>query len=166
MSVNPARAGIEVFDVTWNTYNFGGVDKVTPNIPLKLDPLKIGSMGDLKLDDQVIGFDDNAEIIVEAREIDAAFFQKMCPWWSSGPIALTPATPNTRLYGYAALLTLHASIAGGTTLDINISKAVPIRAIFPTDGKVQKVSTISFKMYPDRTQFPNISYGYIGTPPS
>jgi hypothetical protein len=166
-----SRIGKSMYDAIWtkaggSAYSMGGLDKVEPNMPMKLDPLKVGSLGDVKVDDEVIGLEDNSMITTTCREVDAAFYKAMCPWYSTGSVSLVPAVPNTRLYQYAGVLTLHPRGDSGTNNDINLLKAVPLRAFFTTDGKAQKIVTIQFSIYPDRSQLPNLVYGYVGSIPA
>jgi hypothetical protein len=157
------RTRLRNFDVTWASYAFGAVDKVTPDVKLVLSPLSVGSVGRAVLGHRIVGVE--GAVVVMAREIDLTFFQKMLPWYSAGSIALNPATINKDLYDYAGLLTLHPQDVDATTQDINLLKAVPQIKHMDRDGVKDDAVQVTFTFYPDRTQLPTLVYGYLGTAP-
>lgn len=168
--VTKARLGL--YTVGWTAagagaaFDHGYVDKVTPILPLKLKPLKIGSLGDIKLGDRVIGIDDGAKIQVVCREIDLTFFQKMMPWYTSGSIPGKPATVNKDLYDYAGPLVVHPNDVSGTTQDITVLKAVPLRDFMTRDGVADDSITVEYVIYPDRAQLPSVAaWFYVGAAP-
>src|SRR5205085_2448080 len=102
MSLDLTKTRLRNYDVTWNSYAFGSVDKVTPDVRLIKKPITVGSVGAARLGDRIVGVDGTVK--VEAREIAIALFRKMLPWYSAGGVALNPATINKDLYDYAAAL--------------------------------------------------------------
>lgn len=160
------RISISDWDVKWGSYHFGGVDKVTPDLKLTTKPKKVGSMGDVKLGDWIIGLE--GSIKVQAREIDHAFYETIVAWNNGTAITSVPmfvATKPDDLYNYAQQLTLHPShlASNVVNLDVILLKAVPLMP-YPgaRDGVADDVNEIDFVFYPDRSSFPNLVYGHIG----
>jgi hypothetical protein len=166
MAYNIARTRLCDWDVTWSSYSFGAVDKVTPDITIKTAPIKVGSVGDVELGSRVISVDGTVK--VEMREIDLTALQGVMPWYTSGSIPLNPATVHEDMYSYAAILNLHPTdVASGTlTQDLNLLMAVPMIQMMEADGKTDGKVLVTFKFYPDRSQLPALVYGYVGAPPS
>src|SRR5687768_9455035 len=124
MAYDRSRLRLGNYTVNWTKaggtlYDFGLIDKVTPNLEMVTLPKKAGSIGDVELGEWIIGL--RGTIQVEAREIDLTLLQKLCPWWSTGSISLLPSTWHQDLADYAGLLTLHPNdIAAATvTQDLN-----------------------------------------------
>jgi hypothetical protein len=162
-----ARTVVNNMDVMWDAYAFGGNDKVTLQVPQKLKEIKVGSMGDLVLGHRVLGIE-NPKITVEVREIDLTFLQAIHPWWTSGAISVLPLAAQQDLYDYAAVLKLHPNHlpVGTVNQDRNYLKAVPMLSDASRDGVADGKDLVDFILYPDRSLFPIVSYGYIGAIPS
>jgi hypothetical protein len=166
MAMDLSRLRLGNFVCTWDTYDFGGVDKVKPKVSLKLHPVKVGSIGDLAIDDRIIGLD--VDISIEAREIDLVLYKKLAPWYTTGSVALTPSAVHTRLYQYAKALKFHPNdpeVGTLATQDYNFIKAVPLFNPMERDGETDDVVLTGFKVYPDQSQLPLLIYGYIGDAP-
>jgi hypothetical protein len=165
MAYNIARTRLTDFNVSWATYDFGGIDEIRIRSVLTKKEIKVGSVGDVVLGHRVLGLD--AAISFAAREIDLVYLKKVHPWWTSGPISLLPAAALQDLYSYAGLLTLHPNdLAAGTVdQDRNYLKAVPLLDTSDRDGVNDDKDMVTFLLYPDRAQLPLKVYGYIGTPP-
>jgi hypothetical protein len=167
MDYTPANTRKGAWDVTWNSVAIGAVDEVDPTgLMIKLDEIKVGSMGDTVLGRRIIGLE--GVIKVQMREIVVANLQALMPWWSSGAIALNPAANNVDVYTYAELLNLHPQEEGASTaLDINLLKVFPkIPVGWKRDGNNNELISIEFEPYPDRDQFPLKVYGYVGAVPA
>src|SRR5690606_25491585 len=129
MAVNVTRTRRTAWDVAWGAsgsqYDFGGVDKVTPDLNLVLAPIQVGTVGGAVLGHRIIGLE--GTVTIEAREIDRTLLEEMLPWHNSGDsISLLPGGFHADLYDYAQLLTLHPKDAGADLKqDINLIKAVP-----------------------------------------
>src|SRR5689334_5858058 len=163
MDLAKTRKGL--YSVVWNAFDFGAIDSVEPDIELDTDELMVGSVGKVVLGRRIIALTGTIKVV--AREIDAALFQKLNPWWSSGPIGLTPATIHKDLYDYAQLLTIHPNdVDAATTEDINLLKAYPRFKPMKRDGVKDDLVEVEFEFFPDRAQIPALVYGYIGTPPA
>lgn len=166
MAYDITRTRLTNFNVKWGSYDFGAIDEIRVRAVIQKKEIKVGSVGDVVLGHRVLGLD--AAISFAAREIDLTFLQKVHPWWTSGPIAMIPATALQDLYSYAAQLTLHPNdlAAGTVTQDRNYLKAVPVLDTTDRDGVNDDKDMVTFLLYPDRTQLATARvYGYIGTPP-
>ncbi|QOV90886.1 hypothetical protein [Humisphaera borealis] len=163
-----ANLKLGAWDVTWGSTEFGAVDDVTPTLDLILKEKRVGSLGPIDLGHWILGL--GGMIVTNFREITAAQYQALFPWWTSGSIPLQPSGLNTDLYSYAALLKLHPNeiAEATTTFDINLLKAVPKKVTPPNrNGDVPDVVRVEWQFYPDRAQLGTIkAYGYIGAPPS
>lgn len=172
-TITTSKLGLSDFDVKWGTFEFGGVDKVTPKLQLITKPKTLGSVGAVELGQWVVGL--SGSILVEAREIDHTFYEKTIPWNSgstTASIPLTPAALNADLYDYAAKLTLHPSglATNVTNLDLTLLKAVPLSS-HPgeRDGENPDVNVIEFIFFPDLTKLNSLKYlvyGYLGPEPA
>jgi hypothetical protein len=164
---NAANSRRTQYDVSWNSYDLGFLDDVKPELALKLDPIKIGSLGDVKLGDRILGLEDGAKVTVILRETIRASFQKMAPWASQTAGVALDLTPPAGgdLYTYAQILLLHprdqvAPITPTTSQDISLTKTVPLKAFeLPRTGNDEDKWAVEFLVYPDRTQLPLIKYG-------
>lgn len=169
MAIDISRTRLTNHKVKWGAsgsqYDFGAIDKVNVRSVITKKEIKVGSVGDVVLGHRVIGLE--AAISFEAREIDLNFLKKVHPWWSSGAIAMLPATVLQDLYTYAQILTLHPNdLADGTVdQDRNFVKAVPVLESSDRDGVNDDKDMVTFLIYPDRTQLPARIYGYIGAIP-
>jgi hypothetical protein len=166
MGVTVSRTRLGDWDAVWGSYSFGAVDKVTPDLSLKVKEIKVGTLGDVVLGMRIIALE--GKIMIEAREIDATLMRKLLPWYSSGASApLTPTLPAD-LYSYAALLTLHPTdIAAGTfDEDINILKAVPFFRPMERDGVADDKVLVTFGFFPNRAKAqaspPVLEWGFLG----
>jgi hypothetical protein len=166
MAADPADSRRTMFDVSWNGFDLGGLDDVKLDLTLKLDPIKIGSFGDVKLGDRILGYDDNAKVTIVCRKTTRTNFQKMAPWASQSAGAALDLTPPTSgdLYSYAQALVLHprdqTGLSPATSQDLSLLKTVPLRAFeLPRTGTDEDKWTIEFLIYPDRSQLPVIKYG-------
>lgn len=158
------------YDVSWTanggtSYAHGYVDDVGVDLKLLLQPIKVGSIGPAILGHRVRGLSEDSKVTVECREIDLTHFQKMCPWFTTGSVALSPATINKDLYDYAGPLIVHPNDVTGTTQDITLVKAVALRGFMSRNGDDDDVVVIEYRVYPDRAQLPTLVYGYIGAAP-
>lgn len=154
------------YDVSWNAYDLGFLDDVKPDLPLKLDPIKIGSLGDVKLGDRILGLEDGAKVTIVLREPIRLSFQKLAPWASQSAGAALDLTPPAGgdLYTYAQVLLLHprdqTGLTPATSQDISLTKTVPLKAFeIPRTGNDEDKWAVEFLIYPDRTQLPLIKYG-------
>jgi hypothetical protein len=165
MPINLSRTRLGNWNVVWDSYDFGAVDKVTPKIAYVTKSIAVGSMGDVPLGKRFIR--PELKITIEAREIDLALLKKLMPWWTSGSIPLTPQTLHQDLYAYAKLLTLHPSdlAADNHEEDLNIVKAVPDFSPMERDGVADDKIIVEFEAFPDRAHFPDTVYGYVGPVP-
>src|SRR4051794_17443083 len=112
MVYDPTRTRQGSYDITWSTYTAGGVDEVDPTgLVIKLQDVKLGSLGDIALGKRIIGLE--GTIKAQLREVDVAAFRALMPWYTSGSVPLTPATFNKDIYAYAAKLTLHPTDVTG-----------------------------------------------------
>jgi hypothetical protein len=149
-------------------YDFGGVDKVTPDLRLVTSPITIGTTGKAVLGQRIDALE--GTVTVEAREITRAMMEEMLPWHSSGDsISLIPSTLNTDLYDYAQLLTLHPKDVASNvfTQDINLLKAVPLYRPMDADGKEDNKVIVTFIFFPDRSVIDTaLAYGYVGPVPT
>jgi hypothetical protein len=149
------------YDGTWNSVDLGGVDDVKIDLKLIFTPIKIGSAGNLKLDDRFEGLGDDAHISLIVREVTLARIKSLCPWEDgSGTVDLTPPV-GTNLYQYAHQLVLHPRDKGvATTEDVEVFKAVPVQSFqLPRDGVGPDKWEVIFNVYPDRAKLA------AGTPP-
>jgi hypothetical protein len=152
-------------DVTWASFNFGAIDKITIAPKPNLKPIKVGSVGDVILGHRLISLD--FELKVEAREISLATLQAIMPWYTSGAIPLMPTVAHTDLYSFADVLTLHPIDQGVTTTqDYNFLKVVPLIEDESADGENDNKLLTGFMVYPDRAQLPALVYGYRGDIPA
>jgi hypothetical protein len=163
MAYDLTRTRLYNYDVTWDSYAFGAVDEVAPDFEIKVKEIKIGSFGDVKVGERIIGLE--GKIKVMAREIDITLLRKMLPWYTSGSVPLLPATVHKDLYDYAKLLTIHPIDISGTTEDLTFLKAVPRFKPMQRDGTKDDVVEVNFEIFPDRTQLPTLVYGYVGASP-
>jgi hypothetical protein len=163
MAMDLTRTRVGNYDCTLGAYAFGAVDNVKPTIEIVKKEIKVGTIGNVVLGDRLIGA--NVAVEIEAREIDPALIKKLCPWWTSGSIAFTPATAHIDFYTYAQVLNLHPTDVTGTAEDLNFVKAVPIFNPMQRDGDKDDIVLAGFRIYPDRSVLPNLVYGYVGPIP-
>lgn len=167
-----SRTRLSAFAPTWDSYDFGAVDKLTFALELITKPIKVGSVGDVVLGERIIGLGGN--ITIEAREVDRALLNKMLPWAGTSPpssLSLLPTTFHKDLYDYAKLLKLHPRGIGNETEDLNLLKAVPRWKAMDKDGINDDKVMISFSFFPDRSVLETggsilLTYGYVGPVPS
>ena len=157
------------WDVLYNSVALGGLNKVDlSKLALLLEPVKIGSLGNMKLDDRVIGLEDGALISVEIREITRAKIEAALPWVSgttvTGRIPLLPPINTLLSNAYAHALVLHPRGAADVNQDITLLKAVPVQLFnLSRDGTKDDVWELMFRLYPDMSITPPANpYGYIG----
>lgn len=165
-TITPSNTRRTNFDVLWGTHELGGVDKVDlSKIALLLEPVKIGSLGNMKLDDRFIGFEDGALITVQCREITRTRIEKLVPWFSGSPGALVPLAPSVNTLmsnSYAAALVLHPRDKADASEDVKFYKAVPVQSVnLSRDGKADDVWEITFRIYPDLSKLPANPYGEV-----
>lgn len=177
MALDLTRTQVSDYDVTWGAYIFGSVDKVTPALKILTKPIKVGTLGDIKLGDRIIGLD--GTIKVECREADVVALKALTAWSATAGTAspgtvgvnlpLIPATFHDDLYNYAQALILHPTHlpATNTASDLKLLKAVPhISGLGERDGVKDNVMMVEFEFYPDRAGFstspPTVNYGQIG----
>lgn len=170
MGLTVTRTRKTAYQILWkaagagSAYDFGGVDKITPNLTLMLEDIRVGTTGRVILGKRIVGLE--GTISSELREADLTAAQKLSPWFTSGPLALSPATYNKDLYDYAGLLTLHpVDMGADVTQDLNLLKAAPVWTPFSADGNTDNKITAEWFPFPDRTQLPVLNWGYMGTPP-
>ena len=169
---NTYNPRITNWDVVWSSYSLGLVNEVQPDIKLITTPVTRGTTGKkVVLDDFVSAVD--AKVKVKIPDIAAALIKELCPWIGSGAQYLAPSVPNTLLYQYAALLTLHPHdiAAATTTEDLSFPKAVPFSLFdLKRDGDKESDWEVEFKVYPDFTKLtagtPILCYAYLGPVPS
>jgi hypothetical protein len=149
------------YDVYWvqsatSIVDLGGTDEVTPDIPLLISPVKIGSAGPQKLDDWIDGVGDGATVKLALREQVRRRLERLAPWFST--TTLTTAipvvpVPGTRLYQYAKPLILHPTDLAVTNQDLLFHAAVPMPpgAMKRTGTEFDKFEA-QFMVYPDRTK--------------
>ena len=131
-----------------------GLDDVKINAELVFAAVKIGSAGNLKLDDRFQGLDDNAHVSIVVREVALALIRSLVPWAAaSGVVALVPPI-GTQVAQYADLLTLHPRDKGAaTTEDVHFFKAVPVQSFkLPRNGQDFDRWEVRFNLYPDLTK--------------
>lgn len=165
MSITVSNTRRTNYDCTWNSVALGGVNKVDlSKLTLLLEPVKIGSLGNMKLDDRIIGLEDKAMITIELREVTRAIIQKMMPWatqTTGAKLDFMPAV-NTLMASYAQALLLHPRDVADVSQDLSIYKATPVQAFNLTrDGTKDDVWEVMFMIYPDLTKLPNNPYGEI-----
>lgn len=165
-TITPSNTRRTNYDVLWGSHELGGVDKVDPKMALLLDPVSIGSLGKMKLDDRFIGLEDGALVSVQVREITRTRIEKLVPWFSGSPGALVPMVPsvNTLLANsYAAALVLHPrDKTTDTSEDIKFYKTVPVQSVqLSRDGRADDVWEILFRIYPDLSKLPANPYGEV-----
>ena len=155
---------------TWNAIDFGGVDKITPDMKLKLSPIKINSVGDIKLGDRVVGMEDGAKITVIIREVTLVQLKKLIPWYT-GAGTLVPLTPllGVDLYSLAKPMVLHPTDLPPATLteDLTVYMCVPWNCWnISRDGLKDDEISAEFLVYPDRAKLlagTENPYGKFGT---
>lgn len=157
------------WNVKWGSFDFGAVDKVNPNLVLEMKEKKCGTMGAAVLGNWIVGL--SGIIQIEARELDHTHFEKTIAWNSGSvttSIPLFPSSFNADEYSYAQVLNLHPThlASNVTNLDLNFIKAVPRLPKLDADGENPNKNVIEFGFYPDRGQFPNLVYGYLGPVPA
>jgi hypothetical protein len=157
------------WDVKWNSLPLGGCNKVDlSKLALLLEPVKIGSLGNMKLDDRVIGLEDGAMIGVEVREITRAQIELAMPWFAgttvTGTIQLMPPINTLLANAYAHALVLHPRGEGDVNQDITLTKTVPVQLFnLSRDGTKDDVWELMFRIYPDLSVTPPANpYGHVG----
>jgi hypothetical protein len=169
MAIDVTQTRRSNYNVSWNSIDLGGVNKVDlSKLELLLEPVKIGSLGNMKLDDRFIGLKDESIISVEIRQVTRTIIEKLVPWFSGSTGALVPLVPpvNTLIGTYAQILLLHPRDVADVSQDVKLYKTVPIQAFNLTrDGTKDDVWEIMFMIYPDITKLPNNPYGEIVAAP-
>lgn len=169
-TVNLGRTQVSDYDVFWNNYALGAVDKVTPDLKPVTKPIKVGTLGDVMVGERFIGLE--GKITVEVREIDKAAAQQLLAWNAGSATASVPFQPpsyHEDLYDFAQQLTIHPTFMGtNTTLDQIFTKAVPIllEGLGERDGVGDDKMKVEFRIYPDRAQLlaspPAVKYATVG----
>jgi hypothetical protein len=168
-TLNLDNLKLGAYDVTWKSNFLGAVDSVEPNMDLVLKEKRVGSLGAIDVGHWILGL--TGTIVTNHREITAANWQKVMPWWSSGSIPMVPTDWHKDLYEYAGLLTLHPRELGATTtFDLSFLKAAPRKVTPPPrNGDNPDVLKVEWVFYPDRSVFgtgsPLLSYGFVGAVP-
>lgn len=171
MSVTVGNIRRTNYDVTFGGADLGGLDKVDlSKLALLLEPVKVGTTGNMKLDDRYVGLEDKAAITIQVREVTRAMIEKAFPWFSgttgAAAVELTPVVNTLVAATYAAALILHPHDMGATvTQDIEIYKAVPASPPVSRDGTKDDVWEITFMVYPDLSKLPNSCYGRVKPAP-
>lgn len=139
------------YDAMWDTQDLGGLDDVKINMDLIFLPVKIGSAGNMKLEDRFQGLNDDAHVLIVVREVTLALIRKLVPWaGATGAAALTPPI-GTGMTQYAKQLTLHPrDMLLVTTEDMEFWKAVPVQSYkLPRNGQDFDKWEVRFNLYPD-----------------
>ena len=173
------RTQVSDYDVTWGSYSLGFVDKVAPALELVTKEIKVGTLGDIKIGERIIGL--KGSVKVEAREIDVATINGLMAWnatagtatpgSATASVSLVPKLFHKDLYDYAKPLLLHPTHMGSNTAqDLTLMQAVPhMSYLGERDGVKDNVVSIEFTFYPNRADLlttpPVVNYGYIGTAP-
>lgn len=159
------------FGTSGSQHDIGANESVAISAPRKRKPIILPSLGDVELGARIIGLD-KPKVEVVMRQIDLTTIQKLCPWWSSGSVAWTPATLNIEeAAAYGKLLTIHPydRISGTTTdQDVNFLCAVPEIEAPEHKGKEDSTWKVTFWCYPDPAQISGTGqkvYCYIGAAP-
>lgn len=167
MAMDPSKLRHTTWIATWKAAGgdvvLEATDAVDPTgFEMIFHELKVGVTGPQKLGERFVGAE--GMITVEQREIGDVLLRALTPWaGASGSYHLTPPR-GTDLYGYARELVLHPSdlAPGTTTEDLHFLKTVPIIKAPEGDGEEDNVLAVEFWIYPDRTQFPELRFGYRG----
>jgi hypothetical protein len=178
MANDITQTKVRNYRATWGSFVGGYQDKLTMGVKLKTKEVKVGTLGDVVLDERVIGL--TGTIKIEFRQLSAAMRNGLMPWSATAgtatpgtagvSIPMIPAAFHTGLYQYAKELVLHPVdlIDADTSQDVTFTKAVPwIKE--DADGVADNKLEVEFMIYPDQSQAtaspPVISYGYYGPPP-
>jgi hypothetical protein len=171
-TVDPSKTRRDMYNVSWNSVDLGGLDGVKPEFKMLLDPIKIGSLGKAKVGDRFVGLGEDAKVTIKIRETANGTLrgrlQKLMPWatqTTGAELALTPAV-NVDLYSYAQALVLHPRGAAAVDEDLTLLKTVPVRAHeIPRTGTEDDVWEVEFLIYPDRSSLPALVYGKVTATP-
>ena len=166
-----AKIKIEAWgSAVWDGKNLGFTDKPTVKSTPEYEDILTAQTGKIALGASLVAW--KGEIVLPLKQTDLEIIRLALPWYDPALEAahgfrLLPPM-GTDLYLYAKLLTLHPLSAGAVlTSDINLIKAVPIGAIdlSARDGTKHDVLPVTFRVFPDRTQFPAVVIGYVGPLP-
>jgi hypothetical protein len=132
---------------------------------------KIEELGDVKIDDLLVGMDGVVKISLKQVKI-ATMRQLILQAPGNGSIPGIPTTQYQSMYALAGLLNIHPTDMGSdTSEDFNIVKAAPVLTLpKSTEGKNTQDLDCDWMIYPDQTQFiaspPVLVYYYVGPVPS
>jgi hypothetical protein len=163
---NTAHMDLTGYEVKWKTLTVGLIKDVDPTgLKPKKKEKKIGKIGDIVIDRVSIGMDGSIKMTL--HQVNKTVIQQLCPWWTSGSVALTPATKYHSEYANAGELRLHPLNSGATDEDIVLLKAFPIWGPPKGDGENWREITVEWNIYPDQTAAlaGTVVYGYYGDPP-
>jgi hypothetical protein len=166
MAADPTKTRRAAWDATLGAHDLGGVDSVDPTgIKMMLDPVKIGSVGKMKIDDRFVGCTDDSQIKIVVREVTRVRMEKLCPWFVGTTLVTdingTPPVNTLIANAYAQELRLHPTDKGSTiNEDLVFFKVVPVgpAALIKRTGTVDDAWEITLNIYPDLTKLPANPY--------
>lgn len=165
---NAAQMDLLPYEVKWKTLTLGFCKDVDPtNLRVKTVEKKIGKAGDVVLDRVVIGMEGTIRVVL--HQVNKTTIQQLCPWWSSGSVALVPATRYYSQYDNAGELRLHPVGNAGTDEDVVLLKAFPVLVMPKGDGINWREVQTEWNAYPDQTSLltsNTLVYGYYGNTPT
>lgn len=165
---NAAQMDLLNYSVSWKGNTLGLVKDVDLTaLKPQLVEKKIGKMGDVVLDEVVIGMQGTLKLTL--HQVNKTTIQQLCPWWSSGSVALISSARFYSRYANSGVLLLHPVGVSGTDEDVNLVKAFPTLIIPKGDGIIWREVQTEWMCFPDQTEALTnnlLVYGYYGAPPS
>ncbi len=155
------------YAVKWGTDDLGFIKEVDPTgLKMIWKELTIGNIGPAVLDKQFQGL--TGEVKFALHEVKIATIQKLCPWWTSGSVPITPTTIGWSQYANSKLLNLHPyTVAAGTTTEDRNYLKVFLEFTDPkAEGNTWRQVDVTATLFPDQALLPALTYGYRGPVPS
>lgn len=164
---NAAQMDLLNYTATWKGSTLGLVKDVDPSgLKLKTVQKKIGKVGDVVLDEVVIGMEGTLKITL--HQINRTVIQQLRPYWTSGSVALTPSARFYSFYANSGALVLHPVGVAGTDEDITLLRAFPQFMLPKGDGTNWREVPTEWTLFPDQTELLTnniLVYGYYGAAP-
>lgn len=155
------------YQVLWKTTTLGLVKDVDAGSFQLIKRAKVVGKVGVKIDDVIAGFE--GMIRTTLHQVDKTVWQQVCPWWSSGTVAMAPPTRLYSQYANAGLLRLHPVGLGDATNDICFTKAFPNIKVAKGDGINWRELVVEWDIYMDQTELLTnnlIAGAYVGDPPA